>query len=71
MDRKKVMGIALIISAVFALLSVYWNITDPPAPQPQQPAMTQQNGSENLETFPSVSERTSELSGDTTSYAND
>lgn len=71
MNQKKVMGIALIISAVFAMLGIYWNITDPPAPQPQPPAMTQQGGSENLETFPSVSERNPGFSGDMTSYSND
>lgn len=71
MNQKKVMGIALILSAVFAVLGIYWNITDPPAPQPQPATMTQQGGSANLETFPPISEGSPEISGDTTSYTNE
>ena len=47
MNRKKTMEVALLISAIFALLSVYWKFTDQPSPQPQPPAMEQQRGSNN------------------------
>jgi len=49
MNEKKIMEIAILISAVFALLGVYWKITDKPAPQPHPPAIEQQGGSNNIQ----------------------